>query len=340
VTTAFGTGTLGNDYAYGVAVQEDGMIVVVGYAYNGTNNDFAVARYNSDGSPDTTFGTSGKVTTAIGTENDLAYAVTIQGDGMILVAGNASNGTNMDFAVVRYTTNGALDTTFNTTGKVTTAIGTGGDFAIGVAVQADGKIVLAGYSSNGTNFDFAVVRYAANGALDTSFGTTGKTTTAIGSGEDFATGMAIQGNGKIVLVGRSINGTLYNWSMARYNTNGSLDATFGTNGNGKVTTNITPSYEIAPGNEGAQGIAIQDDGKIVAAGYYYGGLKSNFALARYNTNGSLDTGFGANGVVTQAIGNTNDGGMAVALDGSSKIVVAGYSSNGVNNDFAVARFWP
>jgi uncharacterized delta-60 repeat protein len=162
--------------------------------------------------------------------------------------------------------------------------------------------------------------------------------TPIGSGNDYVTGMVIQADGKIVLVGKSQMGTYYNWSMARYNTDGSLDTSFGANTNGKVTTDITFSYELAPGDDCAQAVAIQGDGKIVAAGYYTNGLKKNFALARYNTNGSLDTTF-QYGFLMQAIGNTNDVGMAVALDGSSKIVVAGYSSNGVNNDFAVARFW-
>jgi uncharacterized delta-60 repeat protein len=121
--------------------------------------------------------------------------------------------------------------------------------------------------------------------------------------------------------------------MARYDTNGSLDMSFGTYG--KVTTDLVdPS-----GDDSAEAVVIQGDGKIVAAGYYTNGPKRSFALARYTTNGSLDTSFGTSGVVTQAIGNTNDFGKAVALVGTSGIVVAGYSFNGTDGDFAVARFW-
>jgi uncharacterized delta-60 repeat protein len=133
--------------------------VVAGYSYNGTNLDFAVVRYNIDGSLDTTFDTDGKVTTAVGLGEDFAISVVLQSDGKIVAAGVSNNGTNDDFAVVRYNTNGSLDTTFDTDGKVTTAIGSGTDRANSVVVQSDGKIVAAGYSNNGTNVDFAVVRY-------------------------------------------------------------------------------------------------------------------------------------------------------------------------------------
>lgn len=96
---------------------------------------------------------------------------------------------------------------------------------------------------------------------------------------------------------------------------------------------------IGSADDGAKSMAIQADGKIVAAGYSTSGSKKNFGLARYNTNGSLDSTFGTNGVVTQAIGSADDIATAVALVGTSKIVVAGYSNNGTTNDFAVAQFW-
>jgi len=155
-TTAIGSGT---DEANSVVLQSDGKIVAAGYSHNGTNNDFAVVRYNTDGSLDTTFDTDGKVTTDIGSSQDQAYSVVLQSDGKIVVAGWSYNGSNNDFAVVRYNTDGSLDTTFDTDGKVTTAIGSGIDAAYSVVLQSDGKIVVAGYSYNGTNDDFAVVRY-------------------------------------------------------------------------------------------------------------------------------------------------------------------------------------
>ena len=156
LTTAIGAG---NDAASSVVLQSDGKIVVAGYSYNGSNYDIAVVRYNTDGSLDTSFGTGGKVTTAIGLGEDLALSVVVQSDGKIVVAGYSHNGSNYDIAVVRYTDTGSLDTTFSGDGILTTTIGSRDDYAESVVVQSDGKIVVAGYSYNGSNNDFAVVRY-------------------------------------------------------------------------------------------------------------------------------------------------------------------------------------
>jgi uncharacterized delta-60 repeat protein len=197
-------------------VQSDGKIVAAGYSYNGSNFDFAVVRYNTNGSLDTTFDTDGKVTTAIGSGTDAAYSVVLQSDGKIVVAGNSRIGSNDDFAVVRYNTNGSLDTTFDTDGKVTTAIGSGTDEARSVVVQSDGKIVAAGYSDNGPNFDFAVVRYNTNGSLDTTFDTDGKVTTAVGLGDDEAYSVVLQSDGKIVAAGYSDNGPNFDFAVVSY----------------------------------------------------------------------------------------------------------------------------
>ena len=163
VTTAIGAS---GDVAYSVVLQSDGKIVVAGFSFNGANHDFALARYNTDGSPDTSFDTDGKVTTAIGASNDVAESVVLQSDGKIVVAGYSDNGDNNDFALARYNTNGSLDTSFDTDGKVTTAIGASDDFAESVVLQSDGKIVVAGFSDNGDNNDFAVVRYLASNASE------------------------------------------------------------------------------------------------------------------------------------------------------------------------------
>ena len=114
----------------------------------------------ADGDLDTSFGSDGKVTTAIGSGGDYAESVAIQSDGKIVAAGFSYNGSNNDFALVRYNTDGTLDTSFDSDGKVTTAIGSSDEQALSVAIQSDGKIVVAGYSNNGSNDDFALVRYA------------------------------------------------------------------------------------------------------------------------------------------------------------------------------------
>jgi uncharacterized delta-60 repeat protein len=248
--------------------------VAAGSSKNGSNYDFALARYNTDGTLDTNFGTGGKVITAIGSSTDVAESVAIQSDGKIVAAGFSNNGSNNDFALVRYNTNGTLDTTFDSDGKVTTAIGSANDVAYSVAIQSDGKIVAAGYSrSGGSNDDFALVRYNTDGSLDTSFDSDGKVTTAIGGSNDYAESVTIQSDGKIVAAGHSYMSSNYDFTLARYNTDGTLDTSFGTNG--KVATAIGGSDDVA------YSVAIQSDGKIVAAGYSYNGSNFKFALVRY-----------------------------------------------------------
>ena len=149
----------------------------------------------------------GIVTTAIGLGDDDGRSVTVQSDGKILVAGRSFNGSDFDFALVRYNADGTLDTSFSGDGMLTTAIGAGEDVSLSVTVQPDGKILVAGRSFNGTNFDFALVRYNADGTLDTSFSGDGMLTTAIGSGDDIGSSVTVQADGKILVAGRSHNGS-------------------------------------------------------------------------------------------------------------------------------------
>ena len=323
VTTPIGSS---GDYGYGVVLQPDGKIVVAGYSYNGSNYDFAVARYNANGSLDTSFGGTGKVTTPIGSADDHGYSVAIQSDGKIVVAGDS----NYDFAVVRYNADGSLDTSFDGDGKVTTPIAFS-DYAYSVVLQSDGKIVVAGDSYNGSNWDFAVVRYNTSGSLDTSFNGSGKATSDFGSSNDYGYGVALQADGKIVAAGYMWTGSTYDIALARYNTNGSLDTSF--DGDGKV---VTP---IGSGNDYSRSIVLQSDGKIVVAGYSYSGSNCDFAVVRYNANGSLDTSFDADGCVTTSFAfSSSEYGYGVAVQSDGKIVLAGYSWNGSNYDFALVRY--
>ncbi len=325
VTTPIGSG---DDVAYAMAIDSGGKIVVAGYSNNGSNDDFALARYNSDGTLDATFDSDGKVTTPIGSGNDGAHAMAIDSAGKIVVAGYSYNGSNFDFALARYNVDGTLDTGFDTDGKVTTPIGSGNDVAYAIAIDSGGKIVVAGYST-GSNNDFALARYNSDGSLDTGFDTDGKVTTPIGSSDDYARAIAIDSGGKIVVAGYS-TGSNNDFALARYNVDGTLDTTFDTDG--KVTT------PIGSGNDGADAMAIDSNGKIVVAGQSNG----DFALARYNSaDGTLDTGFGTGGKVTTPIDSSYDYATDMAIiDSAGKIVVAGVSDNGCNNDFALARYWP
>ncbi|GAB4483392.1 MAG: hypothetical protein OHK0044_32620 [Burkholderiaceae bacterium] len=326
VVTAIG----GSDHIYAMALAPDGRIVAAGAAYSITGRYVALARYNADGSLDTSFGNGGKVVTAIGGANASAYAVVLAPSGKIVVAGASHNGADYDFALARYNTDGTPDTSFGGGGKVVTPIGSSDDGAQALALAPDGRIVVAGYSRGGTGNDFALARYNADGSLDTSFGNGGKIVTAMGTGDAAAYALALAPDGRIVVAGYSI-GADYDFALARYNADGSLDATFGSGG--KVVT------RVGSGDDAPKALALAPDGRIVVAGSSGSGANSDFALARYNADGSLDTSFGNGGKVTIGIGTIASLAYAMALAPDGRIVVAGASFNGAGTDFALARYY-
>lgn len=321
----------GDDYGNAVAIQNDGKIVVAGGSRNRvTDSDYAIARYNVDGSLDASFGSGGKVITSIGTglgSSELINDIAIQGDGKIVVVGSTSD--QNAFVTVRYNLDGSLDNSFGVGGKVFTTP-TNGMFctAYAVALQTDGNIVVAGYghvdSVTSASDDFALVRYSSNGMLDTSFGTDGIVVTHIGDNKQISAyiyELAIQIDGKIVAAGRANNMNGPDFALARYNADGTLDAGFGTGG-----TVITPAGEIC------YSIVLQSDGKIVAAG------TPKFSLARYNVDGTPDATFGGGGFVTTQIGQLGGGANDVAVQSDGKIVTAGSTAYFFDDSkFAVVR---
>ncbi len=271
VLTDFASGSY--DRAFGMVVQSDGKIVVAG----GSDDDFALARYCvNDGTLDTNFGTAGKATTSFGEWSACGYALAIQtidSAEKIIVAGYY----NASFALARYNPDGALDTSFGSNGKVTTSLGDYPVYAVSCSIaiqQSDNKIVVAGYCGHipSGSEDFAVARYTAGGALDTSFNQTGKVITDFGDSLDYGYAVVIQHIGsvdKIVVAGCTWNEESgYNFALARYNTDGSLDNSFGSEGI------LTTSFD---GDACAYAMTIQSDGKLVVAG----GANGDFALARY-----------------------------------------------------------
>ena len=288
----------------------------------------------ADGDLDTTFGTGGIATTHLGSLYDYGESVALQSDGKIVTAGYFYNGTDYDFALVRYNNDGTLDTSFSGDGIVTTDIGNLGDFATSIAIQSDGKIIVAGNSLTSGNYKFALVRYNTDGTLDTSFSGDGKVTTSIGSLDDFASAIAIQGDGKIVVTGYSNNATTSDdFAVVRYNTDGTPDTTF--SGDGIVTTALGVT------NDRSYSIAIQTNGKIVVAGYSNNASTSDdFAVVRYNTDGTLDTSFSGDGKVTTALGVSDDRFYSIGLQSDGKIVAAGssYDDTGSIFDFALVRY--
>ena len=269
--TTFATGgiaslSFGNaeDFANDFQIQQDGKIVVVGSARSGSNRDFALARFNSDGTLDTTFGSGGTVLTDFGTD-DGANSLIIQASGSLVVGGWSGT----DFALAKYDTNGNLDTSFSSDGRVTTDFNGGSDFGSGIIIDTLGRITLAG-TSNG---DTAVARYLSDGSLDTSFGVSGLRTTDFGSASDDGRGIAIDPSGHMIVAGSTFNSvTLTDFALARYNSDGSLDTTF--DGDGRVTTDF-----LSPKSDLLSDIVLDSiTGKIIAVGSTGGAGGSDFAL--------------------------------------------------------------
>ncbi len=326
------------DEAKAVVLQPDGKIIVAGRAKVNGSYRVALIRLLPDGSLDPSFGTAGKVVKAIGLNNDEAYAVALQPDGKIVVAGRSFNGVDFDVALLRYHPNGALDNSFHATGIVTTAIGPSNDEAYSVVIQGDGKIVVAGHAENGTDADFALVRYLADGTLDGSFGSAGIARTDFSAHDDKALAMGIQPDGKITVAGWTFNGVDEDFAVAQYQSDGTLDPTF--HNDGRQTTDFT----VAPANyhDYGQALAIQSDGMVVVAGYTIVGMNQRLmSLVRYKTDGDLDTGFGIGGKKTVSFNIVGIGekAFAVTLQPDGKIVVAGSVHNSVyeNYDFALIR---
>jgi len=333
--------------AYAVAVQPDGKIVVAGTsAVTGSGQDFALARYNADGSLDTGFGPggTGKLTTAFGADSDTAYALLLQTDGKIVVGGDTSQGsstTGVDFALARYNTDGTLDTGFGAdgTGKVITSLAAFGarDSIYALALQTvDGEARIVAAGGEG---DFTVARYLANGTLDATFGAagTGKVTALMGSTIGAARAVRLTADDKIVLAGH----VSHDFALVRLTSAGIVDAGFGSSG--KVVTAVQTSNW-----DEAQGLAIEADGRIVVAGWAYEGNSSagNFAVVRYQVDGALDTTFGGTGMVITPVapGTGRDQGSAVLLQTDDRIpavrvLVAGQANGSSGSDFAVTRYW-
>jgi uncharacterized delta-60 repeat protein len=302
-----------SEFAGGMAIQRDGKVVVVGHDTE-TNppryiRDFVLARYPGDGSLDPAFG-GGRVRTDFAGASDSAEGVVEQPDGKLVVAGSSG----AQFAFARYNGDASLDSTFNGDGKAVISFGAGFGGANAVAMQPDGRIVAAGEASGPTSNDLALARLDPSGSLDTTFGG-GVVLTDLSGAEDVGTSLAVQADGKIIAAG--IAHPSGDVLLARYDANGSLDASF--DGDGKVTTTL-PCCAIWPR------LAIQSDGKILVA--------AGSQLIRYNADGSLDSGFGTDGRVSTTT-NRSD---AVAVQSDGKIVLAGIPRNVAVHGFVVNRY--
>jgi uncharacterized delta-60 repeat protein len=308
-----------------MALQPDGKIVLTGHG-SGATTDFISARLNTDGSLDTNFNTTGIVTTPVGAASDFSQTVVLQPDGKIVVAGSANVGF-FNTAAARYHSNGSLDTNFNTTGTVVSAIGAVSDGIYNLALQPDGKIVGVGSSNAGAN-RFACVRYNTDGSFDTTFNGNGKVTTVVLGNNDTARRVLLQPDGKVISAGLALTGGNYDYALVRYNTDGSLDTNFNTTG--FVTTSSSTTLPFYPS------IALQADGKILTTSAIdTGGFVIDLVLYRYNTNGSLDTNFNGTGKVVVDINSASfDSGLSISALSNGKIFVMGSA----DTQMALLRF--
>ncbi len=339
----------GSELASALAIQSDGKIIVAGYAPLKSYSAFAVARLNPNGSLDTLFGTGGKILFSF--QNNVTASVqgvTIQSNGYIVVAGRS----NAEFALARFRPNGTFDTAFNGTGKITVSTANSTDTQVGgayavtiqrVAVNGvlEEKLVVAGIRPRlaGVDRDMAVLRFNPNGFLDSSFGSGGKVFTNFTGYSDQAKAVAIDANNNIVVAGHTLtDSTSPMFALVRYTENGQLDASFGSGG--RVTAGVigyrSAFYE--------QGLAIQPDGRIVASGYVETSDFSfaDFAVARFNADGTLDTTFGSDGtgiVLTDFYGGKDYAWGGLALQADGRIVVVG-GANPSPQQIALARYMP
>jgi uncharacterized delta-60 repeat protein/uncharacterized repeat protein (TIGR01451 family) len=333
VLTAFGAGSSYNK-AFDVAVQADGKIVASGIA----QSNLAIARYNTDGTLDSTFGVGGQVATSFGASWASAAALAIQSDGKIVAGGTTApilGGNPTHFIIARYNPDGSLDTTFGAGGTTVTAF-SNNDCLLDLAIQSDGRIVAVGWTQKTPNQsnNVAVLRYNTNGTLDTSFGIGGLAEIDMFGDMDIASGVVIQPNGRILVGGvtrTNSNPESGNFLLLRLNSNGSLDTLFGIGG--KVTTDFSGS------GDSAGAIALQPDGRIVLGGSSNNLLFSSFALARYDANGSPDTTFGSGGkTVAYFSPLTPCYASDMVLLPNGKFVLSGVNYPSANLDFMLARF--
>ena len=350
------------DMGFAAAIQPDGKIVVAGQSEDTTGGEayvsFALARFNQNGTLDNTFGTDGTVRAFIngGGLIDEAYSIAILPDGRILAGGLSyqtfsANGLLValgpTMGLARFNSDGSPDKSFGVNGSIEIPeIGVPlFDNAYSMAVQSDRKIVCAGGSIVDQTTDqiaFSVVRLDSNGTVDTSFGSLGVANAFIADGdstEDMGYSVAIQPDGKIVVAGSSDGSSSpfadVAMAVARFDSNGAADNSFGTGGTVRITINGGDSVYSS-----GYSVALQNDGKIVISG-----TSGGFAVARLNANGSMDNTFGVNGTAVadsfSTDGDLTDFGWSVALQSDGKIVVAGSAQAGFGpTAFAVARFLP
>jgi uncharacterized delta-60 repeat protein len=281
--------------------------------------------YAAPGDLDTTFSTDGKRTLSFFNESSRAEAVMIRPDGRIVVAGTC-NLTPSAFCITQISATGTLDLTFGSQGSgvEVVAINSDSNRVTAAAMQADGKVVVAGYCQEGARYDFCLARFTVGGRLDSSFGSGGKVATDVTANNDFAYALALQPDGKIVVVGQCGSSTFGNFCVVRYHPHGSLDSSF--SGNGIQATDIVR-------DDKANAVAIQPDGKIIVAGACSETSSTSDArgcVVRYTSTGIVDTGFPKTPVLNGGKSSVE----AIVLQPDGRFVLIGRCAETIGDDGA------
>jgi uncharacterized delta-60 repeat protein len=320
----FDGGTIA-DVAWDMAIQADGKILLGGNVnnVNTTVDDYALVRLNPDGSPDNSFGTGGLVVTDIEQKWDNVYAMALQDDGRILLAGESYSYNFRRVCVCRYLPDGSLDNDFCCGGFAPFKVGMENDHPRDMAIQEDGMYIIAGYFDDLSDQAF-ISRLDQDGNLDNNFGSNGTATLDIGGKDDRFNAVLIQPDGKILVGG--MNGEPGNWDylFARYNSDGTMDLSFGSNGI------ILIDFSI---NDIALEMALQEDNKILCTGGGY-----QFELLRLNENGYPDLDFGNDGLVNTSFGNEYAFSKSLVLQADGRILVGGNVINNSEYDLAICRY--
>lgn len=315
------------DGAKAVAIQNDSKILVGGYAYISSKFNFAIARFLPSGQIDPSFNTSGKITTPFTTSSQ-ALAMVLTSSGKAVLAGNGSDSRKNSFALVRYNTNGSLDTSFGVSGKTITSF-TGSTFETiqGITEDSSGNLIAVGYSSIGGLSKLALAKYDSTGNLVSSFGTSGTLLPSFPGNEASGMAVTVDASNSIYIVGKVTSGGNDNLLLMKFSSNGVTDNSFGTLG--AVTVDLGTSQDLGTG------ISIDSSGKLLVSGY---GAHTN--VLRFFNNGQADASFGNNGRVETTMGNASSLANCLGFDSNAKILIGGAASTGNNQDFMLARFLP
>jgi uncharacterized delta-60 repeat protein len=319
-----------NDYAFDLAIQDDGGIVVVGERSSSEIDRVFVQRYRPNGTLDPGFADGGTVLTGFGRRFQTANAVALTAGGRIVIAGSTSNGITSRSAVARFLRDGRLDDTFGGDGRVTTDVSPSGEQLTDVLLQPDGKIVAVGWAEGQLVPAFSAVRYLSDGRLDDGFDRDGIARIDVSVGSDKGFGAALQPDGSLVIVGSAAASGADEWGIVRVGPHGHLDGTFGRRG--ILVTGFGPGYDEAAA------VVVQGNGKLVVAGRIRIGAKDDMGLLRLRPGGRHDPAFGAGGRVLCDFAGGSDAARDLTVQANGKLLAVGEVAFDRIRRFGLARY--